>query len=382
MNKESTQEKATDNFRRLIGRYLDQLEYIQNISEEAPFFPQHIHIEPTNSCNLRCIHCIQEAMTRKRGIMPWEVYTKIIDEIAPLGCSITLDVQGEPLLHPQIIDMIEYAKKKNLHVSLLTNGTRLNEDISVRLIDLKLDRIVFSFDAINKELFEIIRKKANFENTLRNILFFIKSNYEEGSPVFICLSIIRQKATENHIDQYKQFFNKMPINTIFVSDLLTMSGGSSVASEIRLPEYRKTDKSEWPICRIGWEDMTVNWDGTVCPCPLDYNIIWSAGNIKDKTLREIWSSEEFKTFRRAHLTRNYTLIEKEGKLCSECNCLWDPEYDLRRYKSFLNEAIVRQAKQFSRSMKEGTPTQIEMAEKYKNVVSVFEATTPNSDHIS
>ena len=343
-------ENAQANFRRLVSRFLNQVEYARELSDESPFFPQHIHIEPTNSCNLRCIHCIQDSMTRKRGVMEWDVFTKVMDEIAPLGCSITLDVQGEPMLHPRCLDMVEYAKSNGCHVSLLTNATRLNEEAARRLIDLKLDRVVFSFDAIDKELYEKIRVKADFDKVFRNILRFVDLNYQAGRPTFICASIILQEATVDHLQAYKEYFNALPVNTIFVSNLLNMSGGSEVSGEIDLTGKKATPKADWPICRVPWENLTVNWDGSVCNCPLDYNLSVPVGDVKKQTLQEIWNSEPVRAFRRAHLRHDYSGVETRGKLCSECNCLWDPEYDLRRFKEFATEAIVRQARHFAASL--------------------------------
>ena len=112
-----TEAKAEETFKELVRRYLDQVEYVHNISEESPFFPQHIHIEPTNACNLRCVHCHhheiapgRQVVTQPFGIMDMAVYRKVIDEIAPLKCSITLDLQGEPTLHPKLTEMVAYAK--------------------------------------------------------------------------------------------------------------------------------------------------------------------------------------------------------------------------------------------------------------------------------
>jgi len=341
---------STNHFHQIVSRIIDQIEYAQHLTDEAPFFPKHIHIEPTNSCNLNCIHCIQKSMSRKRGLMEWDVYTRIIDEIAPLDCDISLDVQGEPLLHPKIIQMIAYAKEKGCFVSLLTNGTRLSEAISRSLINLNLDRIVISFDAVEKELYEKVRINASFEKTLFNILKFIELNYINKQQTFICMSIILQKATETHIDTYKNYFNSLPINTIFISQLLNMSGGSIIADEINLTEKKKRPLSEWPICRIGWENLTINWDGTVCPCPLDYNVFWPLGNIKEIPLYDMWNSKKLKQFRRAQMDHNYLEIERKGTLCSQCSCLWDPEYDMKQYKNFAKQAIVRLSSQYAKSL--------------------------------
>ena len=151
-------------FEKHIERTIDQLVYSQNPSEDSPFFPAHVHIEPTNTCNLRCIHCHHHVGSRDRGVftrllgfMKMELYEKIIEEISPKRCAITLNCQGEPCLHKNIIDMILKAKKRDIFVSLLTNGTKLDEILADELLKSGVDRVVFSFDAVEEDLYEKIR---------------------------------------------------------------------------------------------------------------------------------------------------------------------------------------------------------------------------------
>lgn len=341
------EKEPLDGFRKIVNRIMDQLEYVRNLSDDPPRFPHHVHIEPTNACNLRCIHCVQESMTRPPCFLEWDVYTKVIDETGPAQTQITLDVQGEPMLHPRILDMVAYAKEAGCNVSLLTNATLLDNDKSSRLIEAGLDRIVFSFDAVEKELYEKIRQRARFEPTLANLLNFLRLNYMADSPVFVCVSIIKQQATLEHLADYKAYFDELPVNTVFVSPLLNMSGGSKAADEVVLPPVSEKYGNDSPVCRVPWENITVNADGSVCCCPLDYNVVWPAGWAKKSSLHEIWSGEAYRQFRRAHLNRDFQEVEKNGVLCSSCNCRFDPEYDIRRYDEFAREAIVRQAARYA-----------------------------------
>ena len=134
-NTEMENKSAFDGLHNYVDRIIKQMEYSKNIKDTSPLFPQHVHIEPTNACNLQCIHCHHHpdypenpnTFTRKRGIMKMELYKKVINEIAPLKCSITLDVQGEPTLHPKFMEMVRYAKERNVYTSVLSNGTKLTE---------------------------------------------------------------------------------------------------------------------------------------------------------------------------------------------------------------------------------------------------------------
>ncbi len=61
--------------------------------------------------------------TRPKGYMEWELYTAIIDEIAPWAEAVFLHSWGEPLLHKRIIEMIRYAKERDVWVETSTNAT-------------------------------------------------------------------------------------------------------------------------------------------------------------------------------------------------------------------------------------------------------------------
>ncbi len=338
----------------IVSRYVRQVEYFKEPTDHCPFFPQHVHLEPTNACNLRCIHCHHHrdatgtrSFSRPFGMMDMGLYREVIDQIAPISSSITLDLQGEPLLHPDALEMLSYGKQRGLFTSLLTNATRVTKDLARRLLETGLDRIVFSFDGIDKAVYESVRPGARFEDVFLNILNFVRLNHEQGHRVHICMSIIRQSRTEDHIPAYRDFWASLPVDKVFVSDLLNLSGGSGVSGEIELSGKEQLPREDWPMCRVPWENIVVNWDGEVTVCPLDYNVVFSAGNVRDALLQDIWNGERFRAFRRGHLARDYSAIEANGPLCGSCNCLWDPEYDMRGFADFATRAICRQAKQFA-----------------------------------
>jgi radical SAM protein with 4Fe4S-binding SPASM domain len=243
--------------------------------------------------------------------------------------------------------MVAYAKSKSIFTSVLTNATELTDELAQELIDLNLDRIVFSFDAVNKEIYESIRIRSKFESTIRNILNFVKLNHEQGHHTHVCASMVSQERNRQHIEEYRLFFARIPVDKVFVNPLLNLAGTSGVSEEIDMSELRQGARENWPICRVPWQDLTVNWDGEVSACPVDTEVVYSVGNVKDATLQEMWNNERMRQFRRAHLTKDYSLVEENGPLCGNCNCLWLPEYDLRDYQDYAIETIYREAVQFA-----------------------------------
>ena len=344
------------NFEKIVRHSFDQFEYLLNPGEESPFFPEHIHIEPTNTCNLHCVHCHQSMrgtlFNRKLGMMDFHTYKKIIDEVCQLSSRITLNLQGEPLLNKSILEMVQYAKGKYLSVSLLTNATLLDVDIAEELIRAPLDRIVFSHEGSNEEVFSRVRRGGKYQQTLLNILNFIKLNYDFGLPAYVAMSMIESSYTTPDVEKYREYFSQFPINTIFVSPLLNLSGGSPLSEEVSEEALKSENAENAFICRIPWENLSISWDGSVIPCPLDYNATFIAGNVKERSLQDIWNGEGYREFRRAHLTGNFSEIEENHPLCGKCSCRYDKRYDeynIYNAKEYLTNHIIRQADIFPRS---------------------------------
>jgi len=358
-----------------ISRNIDQLIHLQNPMEKALFFPTRVHIEPTNACNLRCIHChhndlgVSRKYTKPLGFMEFELLKKVIDEISELNCEVSLDNQGEPLLNRQIIKMISYCKEKNIFTSLLTNATMLDESISRQIIEAGLDRIVFSFDSVIRKEYESIRRRAKFLPTLFNILTFIRLNYEWGGRVFVALSIIPQSSNRQNMEQFRSFFESLPINTIFFSNLLNLSGFSGIGGQIDLNNGKKRQGKNKQICRVPWENIVINWDGEVTICPIDVNNIYTVGNVSRQSLVSIWNNKKYRTFRKAHINHSFNEIEVSGSLCSECNCIFDPEYDLNNYKEFVKRDLFRKAAQIFSP--QNTAIDIGVKTKYEHLLEVM-----------
>ena len=89
---------------------------------------------------------------------------------------------------------------------------------------------------------------------------------------------------------------------------------------------------------------------------------------------EIWNNERMLTFREAHLKRKYEKIERTEKLCSNCNYLWDPEADFRKYSKFVKKAIMRETLHFASVLKENKGLNLDN-EKYKNLLIVLKKFT-------
>ena len=120
-------------------------------------FPMHLDIETTSRCNLRCTFCDKlPLLTKDRlGYIDLSLYKKIIDEGAEHHLwGVKLSYRGEPLLHKDIVEMVEYARRKGvLDVYFNTNGMLLTPIMSEKLIDAGLNRISISVEGTDPAAF-------------------------------------------------------------------------------------------------------------------------------------------------------------------------------------------------------------------------------------
>lgn len=144
-------------------RYLHrELPYKYNFLKVPP--PQTIYLVINSRCNLNCKMCdvgtkhkeshFYQNMVSEEGDLPTYVIEKFIEEVAPFNPLIAI-ISTEPLLHPNIINIIKMIRKNRLKCQLTTNGFKL-PDFAKELVDIDLDVLYVSLDG-NKDTHNYIR---------------------------------------------------------------------------------------------------------------------------------------------------------------------------------------------------------------------------------
>lgn len=131
--------------------------------------PYIIEIEPTNYCNAKCVFCYNQNLKRKRCFIDFckleqfvkEVYDDnknnwFYNNVKGKYPKFVLGGLGEPLLHPQIFEIIKMIKKYGFIVELITNGIALNEANAKSLVDSKVDYLAISLHSLNPQVYKSI----------------------------------------------------------------------------------------------------------------------------------------------------------------------------------------------------------------------------------
>jgi len=151
--------------------------------------PELIEIEPTLGCNLRCVMCHVSYMDGK--VKSLDLGT--LERISFLeGRHVIIGSVFEPTIHPRFNDLIDRLNRNRNRIELITNGTRISKLDAPALYDSDLAIVTFSFDGIRKDTYESIRRNADYDRTLKNILYF-RERFRERPTYFALNSTMMRK---------------------------------------------------------------------------------------------------------------------------------------------------------------------------------------------
>jgi len=259
-------------------------------------FPDHVDIEISSACNLRCPMCytITDEFKEKvkAGLMDFELFKKLIDECVKYKAfSIRISLRGESFIHPNVFEMIEYAKKSGIkEVSSLTHGGMLDEEKFRKLIDIGLDWLTISFDGMD-ETYNKIRAPNKYDEMINKIKRFseIKKELKKHKPIIKVQSILPAISKDP-----KKFFNTFePItDQIGANPLIDFSHSDNNAEFI-----------ENFTCPVLWQRLVVGSDGRVLLCSQDEMGSHIVGDVNKESIFKIWHGEKLQEARKIHLEK-------------------------------------------------------------------------------
>ena len=346
-----------------------------------------VYVEPTNRCNLDCRTCMRNSWDEPLGQMSRETFARIIEGLKRFSPSPTvfLGALGEPLSHPDILDMVAQAKALGSSVEMITNGTLLTKDLSKKLIDAGLDMLWVSLDGATPESYGDVRLGALLPEVLANIRTFRSCCWTAPSPLSTSAYQIRPEigivfvAMKRNIHELPQLLtlatelgatrvlvsNVLPYTEEMTKEILYTRSLSDMAYQssifkLELPKLdidEDTKKSLYLSMQARhsislvrshlWEGndycpfiengaMAINWEGSLSPCiPLLHSHKsyfegterkhrrYAVGNINEHSLDELWDKPEYLSFRE----RVQAFEFAPCTYCGGCTFLWENEKD-------------------------------------------------------
>lgn len=318
-----------------------------------------IYIEVTTLCNFDCTTCIRNSWEEELGHMDPGIFKSLLEQLKqfPELKSVHFGGFGEPLSHPDIFNMINGVKEMGLKVELITNGSLLTEEWAEKLIESGLDTLFVSLDGPEEKLYNDIRQGADFETVIKNIEAFnrIKQVRLAQGPE-LGIEFVLMKSNAHKLPEMAKLVDKLKARWLLVTNVLPYSKelkdeivydidetlfpglqSGLVAVRAQMPNMKL--RTERYCSFVNNKALTVTREGNVAPC---YALMhrykcfvygkekqifpYHLGNIKERTLKEIWTNPEYAFFRVKVQEFNFPSCT-DCKLVDGCGYVPDNEAD-------------------------------------------------------
>ena len=237
-----------------------------------PMFTQ-VLLETRTDCNRKCKFCPQAHFSRPLKSMDWNVFTKVIDDLAEMKFSgrVALYMTNEPLIEPRLMEMIKYARIKSARffIDITTNGKNLSSKLLDELFLQGLDNInINDYRSDRKSSPDKISK--SLEKTIRDFKSNPKVTYNKRSTVEV-LSNYAGTIKDNNRELLSKF------------------------------------------CNYPFRKLAISAEGNIILCCNDYTYKTNFGNVLSENLSNIWNSEALNNY------RNNLLNETREGICIGCD---------------------------------------------------------------
>lgn len=261
---------------------------------EPKGFPVQIDFELNSTCQMRCAFCVHGQVKVAKREMAFETFAKVIDEGERNGlCSIKLNYINEPLLRPDLVKFIRYAKAHGvLNVYMASNGLLLTSEIARELVDAGLSKLMISLDAVTPQTYELMRKNKHLKKIEDNILTLIRVRDEMGATwPMVRVNFLR---TEKNLQEAEAFIAKWEgvADSIGFQVQVQVPGvNTGVLPRVGNEVFR---------CSFPFKLIVVDVDGNLLPCCTQNGREMPLGNISSMTVAEAWTSERMRELRGTH----------------------------------------------------------------------------------
>jgi len=291
--------------------YLDTAISPYKIVEQPSFpkYPIHVAVDPVNICNHNCPKCyFRKDSTADLKIerdtrgykLELEIIKKLFDEIRGHTKAITLVGGGDPIVHPQIKEIVDYGNECGFEMGVVTNGG-LDKDLS------NCEWIRVSMDATTPEVYEYTHGSKDFNVTIKNIKKLVRTNKLVG------VSFLIYPENKHQVYESAVLAKSLGVKYIQFKPVYTDECGNEhknyydeVTNEIKRTKKLETEdfkildfwdrvndliegKKDYSFCGAQDYVTQIGADGEVYICCIyKYNKKYSFGNINNESFANIW----------------------------------------------------------------------------------------------
>lgn len=307
---------------------------------------KEITIEVTQQCPNQCVHCSSLSSTYKTFCLSFDKIKELVDEAVDLGCGIINLSGGEPFVHHEITQIVDYIYEKGLSCYIYTSGITLSNgkptEVSVEILQRlrgKVTKYIVNVEAVDESTYN--RIMGTSFNGFAMMKQFVRTALAQGEVVEA--HFVPMKPNYMQIPDVVRMCNEMGVSRVSFLRFVAQGRGLKNEKELKLSEeefeeakglmkrceVRNSNGVRLGIpfqgcvkrvnCMTSISKLNIRYDGNVYPCEAfkndqPQNISHAAAdNIYDKSLKDIYSDS-------VYLNQIRDLLEKyqTQETCETC----------------------------------------------------------------
>ena len=147
----------------------------------------------TRRCNLKCVHCYSHSEDRDYGgELTYDQGIDLLDDLSSFGVPVVLFSGGEPLIRPDLLDLMKHASSKGMRAVISTNGTLIDGKMAKSLKEVGLSYVGISLDGLQQTHDEFRRIPGTYSRVIRAI----KNCKENGLKVGLRFTVNKRNFKE------------------------------------------------------------------------------------------------------------------------------------------------------------------------------------------
>jgi radical SAM protein with 4Fe4S-binding SPASM domain len=289
--------------------------------------PTSVDLFITNRCNLNCVHCFSSRENQALRELSIEEVRSVLDQLEKLGVLELRISGGEPLLHPQIDEILMTLKDRRLRRVILTNGILLDEE-KARLLKESGVTPTLSVDDSDAEGHDLFRGvKGSFQRTtealrllqenaveyginsclhrrnLNNHRKIIELAVRYGASRIAFLDLKPSSRMKKNIEwcpshsEYQEVLPELMLDRVRYKGKIDVALDTFLTCE-PLEESLLEARRGYVCCQAGRNRLSIDSSGSIYPCNLVISDPkWDMGNMRSEELWKIWFSRKWSFFR-------------------------------------------------------------------------------------
>jgi MoaA/NifB/PqqE/SkfB family radical SAM enzyme len=271
--------------------------------------------------------------------LPFDLFKKIADDMTKFPGKVEvlrLYKDGEPLINKHLPDMIRYAKEVGAanRIDTTTNASLLTKEKSQALVDAGLDRINISVYGVSNEHYTSFSGvKLEFERVLANVRDFYEVRGHCDMLVKINGDQLNEQEKQLFLDYFGDYTEKIYIEHTMSCWPEFKLRGVEVNADVGI--YGQAIK-EVDACPYPFYSFSINSDGLVSVCFLDWARKMIVGDVKIESVPDIWGGTKMRSYRKMFLDGK----RKKHSVCGNCGQMSHGSPDnIDPYKEMLRQKL-------------------------------------------